>query len=328
MMKRNASILAILMAFGLVVGAYAQAKATLTVIASEGPAQVILNGKLLGVGNPKFSAQVAVGTYDLIVRKPGLPEFRQRITVGPGGLTINATLGSAPVTMPPPVVTPPPAVNYVLTINSNVNGADVFINGIQAGRTPFSGQLPSGSYTVIVRAQGYNEFTQNIAVSGSMTINAMLAPIAVPLNLGNLFPGAEVFLNGARIGVANNQPFIAQVAPGTYTLTVRAGGFMDFSMQITVGAGGYSYTPALQPLMADYTFQIPSSVMNPEMKGNPWSQIRLYVDGAAQKDFRGRVPAGKHTIRMVSGAFQIELVFDFEAGKSYTIEPFAGMSVR
>jgi hypothetical protein len=30
----------------------------------------------------------------------------------------------------------------------------------------------------------------------------------------------------------------------------------------------------------------------------------------------------------VSGAFQIEFPFDFEAGKSYVIEPFAGMTVR
>ncbi len=329
-MRIHRPLLALCMVFSLVFGVFAQAKAFLTVIASEGPAQVILDGKLLGVGNPKFSAQVSIGVHELVVRKSGLPEYRQRITVGSGGLTVNAQLGgSGGAVIPAPTPTPPPAVvNYTLSVNANVTGADVFINGIQAGKTPFSGQVSRGSYNVVVRAPGYNDFSQAVSVTGAAVVNATLNPVAVPLNLGKLFPGAEIFLNGTRIGVASGSPFIAQVAPGTYTLTVRAGGFMDFSVQINVGPGGFSYTPALQPMMASYTLQIPASMTNPAMKGNPWSQIQLYIDGAAQKDFKGQVQPGRHTLRMVSGAFQIEFVYDFESGKSYTIEPFAGMMVK
>ncbi|PKL26145.1 MAG: hypothetical protein CVV47_03180 [Spirochaetae bacterium HGW-Spirochaetae-3] len=327
-MRISKTLLAIGMACVLVFGAFAQSRVTLTVIASEGPAQVILDGKLLGVGNPKFTAQVRPGTYDLIVRKSGLPEFRQRITVGGGGLTVNAQLGGT-ATIPAPTPTQPPATqSYSITVTANVTGADVFINGIQAGRTPFTGQVSRGSYTVVVKAPGYSDYTQGISVTGAAVVNATLTPMLVPLNLGNLFPGAEIFLNGARIGVAGGTQFITQVAPGTYTLTVRAGGFMDFSMQITVGAGGYSLAPTLQPMMANYVFQIPAGMTNPDVHGNPWSQIRLYIDGAAQKDFRGQIQPGRHTIRMVTGAFQIEFIQDFESGKSYTIEPFAGMTVK
>lgn len=327
-MNRTKLVLAMLMAVLLVFGAYAQTRVTLTVIASEGPAQVILSGRLLGVGNPTFRSQVAPGTYDLVVRKPGLPEFKQRITIGAAGLTVNAQLGTATAPPPPQQLPPPTVMSYQLTVNSNVNGADVFINGAQAGKTPYRGQVSAGTYTIVVRAAGYSEFSQGVTVNQASTVVANLAPLAVPLNLGRLFPGAEVFLNGARIGVAGSNPFVAQVAPGTYTLTIRAGGFMDLSMQITVGQGGFSSTPVLQPLMADYQFQLPLSMTNPEMKGNPWSQIRVFVDGAPQKDFKGQVTPGRHTLKMVSGAFQIEFPYDFEAGKSYVIEPFAGMTVR
>ena len=329
-MRLNRPFLTLCMIFSLVFGAFAQSRAMLTVIASEGPAQVILDGKLLGIGNPTFSGQVSTGNHELVVRKSGLPEFRQRITIGAGGLTVNAQLGgSGGAVLPAPTPTPPPAVvNYTLSVNANVAGADVFINGIQAGKTPFTGQVSRGSYNVVVRAPGYNDYSQSVSVTGAAVVNASLNPIAVPLNLGNLFPGAEVFLNGTKIGVAGGSPFVAQVAPGTYTLTVRAGGFMDFSIQITVGTGGFSYTPALQPMMASYSFEIPASMTNPAMKGNPWSQIQLYIDGAAQKDFKGQVQPGRHTLRMVSGAFLIEFVYDFESGKSYTIEPFAGMMVK
>jgi len=326
-MKKIKIVLAVLMALMCVAGAFAQSKGKLVVNASEGPAQVILNGKLIGLANPQFTATLTVGTYELIVRKSGLTEFRQTITLTAAGLTVNAPLGGGAVVTPPPV-TPPPVVNYTLTVNGNVTGADVYVNGIQAGKTPFSSQVPAGSYTVVVKAAGYKDFTQGVAVSGNTVVTATLQAIAVPLNLGNLFPGAEIFLNGTKIGVAGTNPFITQVAPGTYTLTIRAGGFMDFSMQITVGGSGYAYTPVLQPLMANYSFQIPASIMNPEMKGNPWSQIRIFIDGVAQKDFKGQVQPGKRTIRMVSGAFQIEFIYEFVAGKTYVIEPFAGITIK
>ncbi|MFH2113612.1 MAG: carbohydrate-binding protein, partial [Spirochaetota bacterium] len=96
-MRLQRSVLALLSAVLLVTGALAQSRVPLVVIASEGPAQVILSGRLIGVANPRLTAQVAPGNYELLVRKPGLPEFRQRITVGSGGLTINAPLGRAAI---------------------------------------------------------------------------------------------------------------------------------------------------------------------------------------------------------------------------------------
>ena len=92
----------------LVTGGWAQSRVSLVVIASEGPAQVILSGRLVGVANPRLTTQVAPGNYELLVRKPGLPEFRQRITVGSGGLTVNATLGGAAIQPAPQPIQPAP----------------------------------------------------------------------------------------------------------------------------------------------------------------------------------------------------------------------------
>jgi hypothetical protein len=47
----------------------------------------------------------------------------------------------------------------------------------------------------------------------------------------------------------------------------------------------------------------------------------------AQKDFKGQVQAGKRTVKLVTGAFQIQMEFVFEAGKNYTFQPFAGLNV-
>ena len=144
---------------------YAQSRVTLTVVVNEGPAQVILSGRLLGIANPRFSGSVQTGTYELIVRKSGLPESKQTVTIGSGGLTVNVRLGSASVMPPPtvispPTVTPPPVANYAVNIASNVTNADVYINNTKIGTTPLNTQLPRGSYSLIVRAQGYADYTR------------------------------------------------------------------------------------------------------------------------------------------------------------------------
>ena len=70
------------------------------------------------------------------------------------------------------------------------------------------------------------------------------------------------------------------------------------------------------------------------MVHNYYSEPRKYFQGktslkaAGTSDDMGQVQPGRHTIRMVTGAFVIEFVYDFGSGKSYTIEPFAGMMVK
>ncbi|MDZ4133668.1 MAG: carbohydrate-binding protein, partial [Dethiobacteria bacterium] len=105
-MRHSRFVLALSCALLLVTGGWAQSRVSLVVIASEGPAQVILSGRLVGVANPRLTTQVAPGNYELVVRKPGLPEFRQRITVGSGGLTVNAQLGGTAIQPAPQPIQP------------------------------------------------------------------------------------------------------------------------------------------------------------------------------------------------------------------------------
>jgi hypothetical protein len=78
------------------------------VIVSEGPAQVILSGRLVGVANPRLTTQVVPGNYELLVRKPGLPEFSQWITLSSVGLTISVPLGGTATQPAPQSIQPAP----------------------------------------------------------------------------------------------------------------------------------------------------------------------------------------------------------------------------
>lgn len=323
-MKKAFAVLLTLLVLGSGL-AFAQNKTSLNIQCSEGGADVYINGRLAGKTTPNFSFLIPQGNVQVRVQKNGFRTFETVVRAGSMPVNLMVRMERIGPSAPPP---PEPVVQHNLQISSNVIGAEVIINNVSAGRTPFNAAVAPGSYTVTVRAPGYADFTQGVVVRGPTAVNATLQPTLYPLSLGNLRPGAEIFLNGSKVGTASSSNFSIQVAPGTYTVTIRLGGFLDFTSQVTVGTSPQTVSPVFQPMPATYAFNIPASMANPEARGNPWSQMRLYIDGVPQKDFRGNVEPGRRTLRLVSGAFQIETFFDFEAGRSYTFEPFFGLNIR
>lgn len=358
-MKLRKSIFLIAVLLLVTLSLSAQTKVPVTIIASEGPAQIILNGKLYGMANPQMTIQLEPGNYALIVRKSGVGEFRQTITVRSSPLTIHAPLGTSsgqttqpapePTTGPTPntvptqrppnqiptqIPTSPQKRTYSLHIISNVSGASVYINSQFVGTTPFKAKYPAGTHTITVTAPNYIDFSQTIQLNKDTSINANFSkPVLVPFHLGNLVSGAEIYLNDSKIGTApRNGEFQTKIQQGYYTLTIRAQGYVDFQMQIQVGQGGYNYRPVMQPLNASFRIQIPGLPADASYKINsPWNQVRVYIDNSVLQNYSGQtieVDPGSHTIIVESGIFKVQQTQTFTAGKHYEFEPFTGMNVR
>lgn len=240
---RSLRLFSITVLFLLIAGNVFAQRAPLTIEASEGPAQVILDGRLLGIANPQIRVQVAPGTYDLLVRKPGLPEFRQRITVGPAGLKVYARLGAAP---------PPPPPKYSLEVSSNVSGAEVFLNNSKIGTAPLERSLSPGDYNVRVSSPGYQDYSVRVDLNRNRRVVANLQPIPATLNVSlpdqilnqNLnHPELEIelYINGYKVNGLS-----AQVEPGRHQIQIVSGGL---SFETTVNAGpGQSYT--IEPVVS------------------------------------------------------------------------------
>jgi hypothetical protein len=316
-MKALKKLLVILLASAVLTGAFAQARATLTVIASEGPAQVILDGRLLGVGNPRLVAQVAPGDYELVVRKPGLPEFRQRITIGAAGLTVNAQLGAV---APAPVVVPQ---TFTLTVNSNVAGAQVSVNDTAIGNAPAAATVQAGNYNIKVNAPGYEPYSATVTVNGNMTHTATLKALAYRTTINANVAGAEVFFNGVKAGTV---PFQADLVQGSYNLKVTAPGYQDYTAGISV-SGSQTINVNLIPLFATITVNVPAQMLNRGID-NPASRLELYVDGTRVNGLSAQVQPGQRTIRIASGGLSMETVVNLQPGRSYTIEPSFSIIVR
>lgn len=309
---------------------FAQNKTSLNITCNQVGAQVYINGKLAGTTTPNFSFLVPRGKIQVRVQKNGFRTFETVVVAAGSPLNLNVRLEPiggvtpAPVT-PPPVIVQPQIIQHSITINCNVQGADVIINGNPAGKTPFRSQVPAGSYSVLVRAPGYFDFTQNVVVNGPTQVNAMLQGMSYQLSVDSPnFRGAQVLVNGSPVG---QTPFIGMLQPGSYSIVVQAPGFNDFAAAVTMN-GPQNIVAVLQPAAASWQVVLPDAYVNKDLKGGHWSQIQIFVDGALQKTPAGQVVAGRHNIRVVAGGFAVETAIDFQPGRAYTFEPILSLNVK
>ena len=285
------------------------ASTPLNVLSNIAGAEVYLSGTF--VGTTPLSIKVVPAIYDVVVKAPGYRDFAQNTKIF-AATQINATLS-------------PLVIQATLSVTANVQGAEVVINGNPAGRTPFSSQVPQGSSTVTVRAPGYLDFSQNVVVSGPVQVNANLQPLQATLSVSANVQGAEVLINGNPAG---RTPFSAQLPQGSYTVLVRAPGYLDFSQNLLL-SGPVSVNAVLQPLAASFQVAVPEAYVNKDLKGGHWSQIMIYVDGVLQRGATGgQLLPGRHVIRVTSGGMAVETVVEAQAGRTYVLEPFMGVSVK
>ncbi|MDA8425559.1 MAG: PEGA domain-containing protein [Treponema sp.] len=361
-MKRILALAAALLAFAAG-AAFAQNKTSLNIICDELGAQVYINGHLAGSTTPNFSFLIPQGNVDIRVQKDGFRSFETVVRAGSYPITLNVRLrGPGPEErqpqwqqrqqpqwqeqqqqqqqwqqqpMPPPppaqpapgMVGPPQLFGYgsSLSINSNVQGASVFINGNPAGSTPFNASIPGGSYTVLVRAPGYSDFSQNIVVNGPVQIYANLQAQGFQLGIdAPNAPGAQVIVNGSPVG---QTPYTGIFPPGSYSITIRASGFADYSSQLIL-SGPQNLVATLVPAMSTWRLVLPDAMVNRDLNGRHFEQIRLFIDGQPQSATAGLIGAGRHTLRLVSGGMAVETFIDVQPGRNYVFEPRLGLEIR
>ncbi len=286
----------------------------LRVVCNVQGAQILVDGKM--VGATPNDVQILLGNHEVRVVYPGFADVVQMVNVK-GMVSINAMFQ---------------AQNQQLSVNSNINGASVLINGNPAGQTPFMAQMPNGSYTVIVRAPGYMDFSQNIVINGGpLQVNAMLQGQNQQLSVQCNVNGADVYINGNPAG---KTPMMAQVPQGSYSIQVKAPGYGDFGQNVVVGNGPATVNAMLQPMLASWQLKLPDSMLNKDIKSGQSRGIQVWVDGTLQAETLGPIVAagqffpGRHSVRVVSGGLAVETQVDAQAGRAYSIEPFIGINVK
>ncbi|ADH62139.1 PEGA domain protein [Allomeiothermus silvanus DSM 9946] len=200
--------------------------ATLNVNSNPQGAQVIVNGQL--VGQTPLTISVRPGRTEVEVRLRGYVSYFTTVQTRPGeSVNIFATLQ-------------PEVRNGTLLVNSNVGGAEVWINGARSGRTPLQLSLREGTYEVVVRAGGYNEFRTSVRVVADQTVrvDARLTPIQTTLEISvNIAVPVRIFVDGNELGTTQNGFLRVTVNPDAHELVALAPGYRAEVVRLRLSPG-------------------------------------------------------------------------------------------
>ena len=171
------------------------------------------------VGATPLIVTLVPGGYTVRVSSPGYGDYTQTINVS-GVMTIIAPLRQQ-------------QISYNLSIVSNVNGAQVIVNGQASGQTPLTLAAQPGVYNIQVNASGYQPYSTQVQVNQDTTVNAQLQANFATLRI--VMPGGfynpdwnraradsdiGVWIDGRRVGRGD-----IQVAAGNHTLRFGSGGW-------------------------------------------------------------------------------------------------------
>ena len=247
----------------------------------EKGAKIILDGADTGQKTNVTLRGVAAGEHSVLLRHSFYKDYVAKVTVPRDDIAeLAATLEE----------------NYGgIAIDSQPSGADLYIDGVRVGKTPYrADRLLSKAYKVRAAVTLYHDAEEVLFVpAGGRTDRTLqLQPAFGRLHVvatadGDELKGAEVLLNRELVG--STPLTLNQVRSGPYVLTVRMGLYADDERQIRVKDGELLETTA----HLDAEFGTLDIEVVPAR-----SAIRLDGDELATGTLRMRVAAGEHLLEI------------------------------
>ncbi len=127
----------------------------------------------------------------------------------------------------------------VIEVFSRPKGAQVIIDGLEVGRTPFNGEIDAGRRQVDLKLEGHRLSSTDVFAEfgGKYTVDEVLIPdtAGALLTVTSVPSGATVMLDGAVIGQTPVESYPLSVQG--YSLEIQKPGFVAQVMQIELGDG-------------------------------------------------------------------------------------------
>ncbi len=123
----------------------------------------------------------------------------------------------------------------MLKITSNPDGANISIDGVSRGLTPYSGNLLSGQHRVEISKSGYDTVTKTVYVRANGTVNEEIALAqnfeTSKVQVNSSPEGATVELDGNYVGVT---PCSIDIPLGEHTIKVSKEGYKSDSKELSI----------------------------------------------------------------------------------------------
>jgi formylglycine-generating enzyme required for sulfatase activity len=157
------------------------------------------------IDNSPGSIELFSGTYDLRLESEGYIPYEEEIVIDGGGQDVFK------------IVELTPDIAF-LSVETNIIGAEIYIDGQLFGETPFRGNITSGNHDLELRFEGYQSFNRRINAPPEeeliiTDINLELALFEIEINSDPEM--ASIIINDSYVGVT------------PITLSVRSGENLD-----------------------------------------------------------------------------------------------------
>ncbi|MFC1851178.1 PEGA domain-containing protein, partial [candidate division CSSED10-310 bacterium] len=195
----------------------------------------VLKGSTPENPRPYLLDDIPIGSYILEATKQNYKSFTQPVTIVKDQITTVY------------VALPEMTVQWKLAVTSNVSGAQIFIDGENRGLTkeiiPTTLLLNPGIHSVIIRKEGFQEFTKELEILSDLPLFANLqsATLEAEESIGGTIliysnvSGVVIFLDGHRIQKTQDQTItIRGIPPGTHELVAIKSGYKLVTKEIDV----------------------------------------------------------------------------------------------
>jgi len=208
---------------------------SLDVSSTPSGAAVYVDGNYRGVTST-LVGNLYPGQHSVRLTKAGYQDWTGTVSIGSGLTTyLSQTL----------VVNPQPMYATV-SVSSFPAGASVYGDGVYKGQTRDGSPLVStmvlpGVHTLRLAKAGYQDYetTQNVVAGQDYVVSVTLNPVQNPttgaISVISAPSSADVYLNNVFKGITPLT--LDSLTPGSYTVTLKMGGYQDWqaTQQVTAG---------------------------------------------------------------------------------------------
>jgi len=212
---------------------------SVTITSNPSQADVFIDENKIGI-TPVEGYQIKTGTHTILLKKEGYQDFTEVIEVKEGD-KLSKSYPLVKISQPQTTITSVP-----VSITSNPTAAKVYIDNTYIGDTPINNyKLSTGTRTLKVTKDGYNDYTQTFTLASSDTSKAIpvvltkkeepksTTPKTGTLSISSTPTGAKVYVNNQYKGIT---PLTLTLNEGNYSVKLSKENYEDSTQSVTVKA--------------------------------------------------------------------------------------------
>ena len=172
-----------------------------------------------------------------------------------------------------------------LSITSDPSAATVSIDNREGGITPFSKQVPSGEYTIVVSKEGYKESRKKVIVKENEkeTVHVTLAPPTCSIGILSDPENADVYLDGVHKG--RTPLSMKDVAGGAHLVKIEKNGYQALQETLDANQVFMEKTYKLLPVTGGLSIQTDPDGAEVVIDGKNTGLTPLQLSGLGVKEY-------------------------------------------